>query len=135
MSSANSVLLKTYFWMVHYDTTPTPQAAALGGLRPIAAGKKRMVVVVDRNVYGAHVVGFDMARDRETAPDPANFRGAPALRNRIIGFYESAAEANARMTDELWREIREKSGAVYAELHCIRVDAAESREEVLRLVA
>ena len=135
MSSANSVLLKTYFWMVHYDTTPTPETPAASGLKPIAAGKKRRIVVVDRNVYGAHVVGFNMARDGETAPDPANFRGAPALRNRIIGFYETAEEANARLTDGLWRELQEKSGAVYAELHCISVDAAESREELIRLAA
>jgi ABC-type proline/glycine betaine transport system substrate-binding protein len=68
-------------------------------------------------------------------PDPATFRGASVLRNRIIGFYASSEEANAHLTAKLWKELQEKCGAVYAELHNMKLDLAEAKPEIMKLVA
>src|ERR1700694_5949149 len=102
MSSDNTIpgLIKTYFWMVHYDFSPTAEAQSADGLKPIPAGRRKGVVVIHRNLYGNHVVGFNMPRETEGTPDAANFRGPSDLRNRIIGFYASAEEANAHMTEK-----------------------------------
>lgn len=132
MSSNDSI--KTYFWMVHYDVTPVAPPA--DGLQPIAAGRKRGVAVVVRNVYADHVWKFNMPRESEGMnPDPAQFRGSPDLRNRIIGFYASAEEANAHLNDQLWATLQEKAGAIYAELHSLKVEAAEQKPSNLKLVA
>ena len=42
MSSDATVpgLIKTYFWMVHYDFSPDVQTQSANGLTPIPAGKK-----------------------------------------------------------------------------------------------
>lgn len=122
MSTPNHESLKTYFWMVHYDVTPDIPA---GGLRPIAAGRKRGIAVFSRNIYANRLFDFRMARENEGAtPDPSTYRGSPDLRNRILGFYTSSEEANAHI-DELWPMLREKCGAIYAELHCMRLDVAQ----------
>lgn len=132
MSIANPGALKTYFWMVHYVL---PQAEAeQDELKPIAAGKGRFMVVVHRNVYGNHSIGFTMPREGEFTPDAANYRGSSAMRNRIIGFYATQEEANKHMTPKLWTELQ-KIGAVYAELHGVKLDVAESEAETLKLVA
>lgn len=126
--------IKTYFWMVHYDFSPVEETGASDGLTPIPAGRKKGIMVVSRNVYGNQVLGFKMPRETE-GDDPMNFRGSAELRNRIIGFYASAEEANAHMTDKLWNELRQKAGAIYAELHTLKVDVAEAKPELLKLVA
>ncbi len=134
MSNTNSNPIKTYFWMVHYDVTPVAQPA--GALKPIAAGRKQAVAVIVRNLYADHVWDFRMPREREGAnPDPANFRGSPDLRNRIIGFYATPEEANAHLDEKLWAILQEKAGAIYAELHNLRLDVAAEKPEVLKLVA
>ena len=139
MSTAPQVpgQLKTYFWMVHYDKSPAPQDAAGDALKPIPAGRKRNVFVVHRNVYGSQVVGYNMAREgeNEIAPDTATFRGPADLRNRVIGFYASAEEANAHLTEQIWTDLQEKCGAIYAELHSMRLDVAQETPGVVRLVA
>ena len=120
--------IKTYFWMVHYDVSPVVPA---DGLKPIAAGRKRGITVIARNLYANHVFDFKMPRENEGAtPDPATFRGSPDLRNRILGFYATVEEANAHI-DALWSELEGKCGAIYAELHSLRLDAAQE----LKLVA
>jgi hypothetical protein len=114
--------IKTYFWMVHYDTSPDVPA---DGLVPIAAGRKRGISVFSRNLYVNQALDFRMPRENEGgAPDPATFRGSPDLRNRILGFYTSAEEANAHI-DEIWEHMRVKCGALYAELYSMRLDVAE----------
>jgi hypothetical protein len=134
MSHTNSNPIKTYFWMVHYDVTPVAQPD--GALKPIAAGRKQTVAVIVRNLYADHALDFRMPREREGAdPDPAHFRGSPDLRNRIIGFYSTPEEANAHLDSRLWTTLREKAGAVYAELHSLRLDVAVEKPEVLKLVA
>lgn len=121
MSNANPETIKTYFWMVHYDVTPDVPA---DGLMPIAAGRKRGIWVISRNIYANHTLDFRMPRENEGGdPDPATFRGSPDLRNRILGFYASAEEANAHL-DEVWPQMQQKCGAVYAELHSMRLDVA-----------
>ena len=125
-------LIKTHFWMVHYDFPQDEETKA--GLKPIKAGKERGVSVVHRNVYGRHTVVFNMPRETEQAPDPVNFRGPGQLRNRIIGFYASAEEANAHLTPKLWAELQ-KIGAVYAELHSMKLDVAIAKDDILKLVA
>lgn len=135
MSTANSDPIKTYFWMVHYDVTPVTQPAT-EGFKPIAAGRKRGVVVVHRNVYAQHAWNFNMPREAEgQTPDPTHFRGSTELRNRIIGFYATPEEANAHLTEKLWGELKEKAGAIYAELHSLRVESAEEKPDTLKLVA
>src|SRR5205085_6064579 len=47
--------IKTYFWMVHYDTSPDVPA---DGLVPIAAGRKRGIFVISRNIYANHTLDF-----------------------------------------------------------------------------
>jgi hypothetical protein len=126
--------IKTYFWMVHYDFSPEVTQSS-DGLTPIPAGRKKGICVVIRNVYGNQVLGFNMPRETEGDPDPVTFRGASVLRNRIIGFYASAEEANEHMTDRLWNELQQKAGAVYAELHSMKIDAAQAKPEILKLVA
>lgn len=114
--------IKTYFWMVHYDTTPDVPA---DGLVPIAAGRKRGIWVIARNIYANHTLDFRMPRENEGGTaDPTTYRGSPDLRNRILGFYTSAEEANAHL-DEVWDQMRDKCGAVYAELHSMRVEVAQ----------
>jgi hypothetical protein len=132
--TATPAPIKTYFWMVHYDFSPVAQAEADDGLVPIPAGRKRGIMVISRNLYGNQILGFKMPRETE-GDDPVNFRGPAVLRNRIIGFYASAEEANAHMTDKLWNELRQKAGAIYAELHTLKVDVAEAKPELLKLVA
>ena len=113
--------IKTYFWMVHYDVSPPPA----DGLKPIAAGRKRGIAVIARNIYANHTLDFRMPRENEGgSPDPLTYRGSPDLRNRILGFYLSAEEANAHL-DEIWTHMREKCGAVYAELHSMRIEVAQ----------
>jgi hypothetical protein len=114
--------IKTYFWMVHYDVTPVAQPA--DGLTPIAAGRKRGIWVIARNIYANQTLDFRMPRENEGGvADPSTYRGSPDFRNRILGFYASAEEANAHL-DEVWGQMQEKCGAVYAELHSMRVDMA-----------
>ena len=114
--------IKTYFWMVHYDTSPDVPA---DGLVPIAAGRKRGIWVIARNIYANHTLDFRMPRENEGGtPDPTTYRGSSDLRNRIMGFYTSAEEANAHL-DEVWQQMQEKCGAVYAELHSMRLDVAQ----------
>ena len=127
MSNAKNEPIKTYFWMVHYDVSPPP----VDGLQPIAAGRKRGISVIVRSLYAEHMWDFRMPRESEGgSPDPATFRGSPDLRNRILGFYSSAEEANAHI-DELWPFMQDQCGAVYAELHSLRLDLAQE----LKLVA
>ncbi len=129
MSSVSNDPIKTYFWMVHYDVTPVAQPA--DGLKPIAAGRKRGITVIARSIYAKQMLDFKMPRENEGGtPDPATYRGSADLRNRILGFYSTPEEANAHL-DALWTELREKCGAVYAELHSLRLDVAQE----LRLVA
>jgi hypothetical protein len=129
MSSASNDPIKTYFWMVHYDVTPVAPPA--DGLKPIAAGRKRGVAVIVRNLYANHVWNFNMPRESEGAtPDPTHFRGSTEFRNRIIGFYGSPEEANAHLNDELWATLQNKAGAIYAELHSLKVDAAQDLKMV-----
>jgi len=119
--TGNNDSVRIYFWMVHYDVSPVPPA---DGLTPIAAGRKRGVVVVSRNIYANQVLDFRMPRENEGgAPDPATYRGSPDMRNRILGFYTSVEEANAHI-DEIWADARDRFGAVYAELHSLRLDVA-----------
>ena len=114
--------IKTYFWMVHYDVTPVAPPA--DGLTPIAAGRKRGVGVIHRNIYANQMLDFRMPRENEGGtPDPVTYRGSPDLRNRIMGFYTSVEEANAHI-DEIWADARDKFGAIYAELHTMRLDVA-----------
>ena len=134
MSSASNDPIKTYFWMVHYDVTPVAPPA--DGLKPIAAGRKRGIAVISRNIYANHVWNFNMPREGEgAAPDPTHFRGSTELRNRIIGFYATPEEANAHLNDRLWAELQQKAGAIYAELHSLRLDVAEEKQDSLKLVA
>jgi hypothetical protein len=129
MSSATNDPIRMYFWMIHYDVTPVAPPA--DGLTPIAAGRKRGISVIARNIYAKQMLDFKMPRENEGgAADPATYRGSPDLRNRILGFYSSAEEANAHI-DALWTEAQEKCGALYAELHSLRLDAAQE----LKLVA
>ena len=122
MSTPNHEPLKMYFWMVHYDVTPTAPA---DGLCPIPAGRKRGIWVFARNIYANQTLDFRMPRENEGgSPDPATFRGSADLRNRLLGVYASAEEANAHI-DEVWPQMVEKCGAVYAELHSMRVDVAQ----------
>jgi hypothetical protein len=122
MSNPTNDAVKIYFWMVHYDVSPVAPA---DGLTPIAAGRKRGVAVISRSLYADHVFDFKMARENEGAtPDPATYRGSPDLRNRILGFYSSAEEANAHI-DSLWQNLSGKHGAIYAELHSLRLDVAQ----------
>lgn len=128
MNNGNSDAIRIFYWMVNYDVSPPPQA---DGLKPIAAGRKRGVAVISRSLYADHVFDFKMPRENEgAAPDPATYRGSPDLRNRILGFYSSAEEANAHI-DSLWQNLSEKHGAIYAELHSLRLDVAQQ----LRLAA
>ena len=114
--------IKTYFWMVNYDTAPDVPA---DGLVPIAAGRKRGIYVISRNIYANHTLDFRMPRENEGGtPDALTYRGSADLRNRILGFYTSAEEANKHL-DEIWDQMREKCGAVYAELHSMRVEVAQ----------
>ena len=136
MSSANPGVVKTYFWMVHYDFSPVAETkAGDDGLVPIPAGQRKGIVVINRNLSGSHVIDFNMPRERENTPDPSMFRGASVLRNRIIGFYSSAEEANAHLNDKLWTELQAKCGAVYAELHSMKLDIAQEKPEIMKLVA
>lgn len=128
MSSASNDSIRTFFWMVHYDVSPV---APPDGLTPIAAGRKRGICVISRNIYANQMLDFRMPRENEGATaDPATFRGSADLRNRILGFYTTAEEANAHL-DSLWNELQKKSGAIYAELHSLRLDVAQE----LKLVA
>jgi hypothetical protein len=134
MSSDNIIpgLIRTYFWMVHYDFPQDAETKA--GLKPIKAGKERGVAVIHRNIYGRHTVGFNMPREAENSPDPAHYRGPGQMRNRIVGFYATPEEANAHMNEKLWADLR-KIGAVYAELHGMKLDVAGTQTETMRLVA
>jgi len=123
MSGTTNDSIRTYFWMVHYDVSPAAPPA--DGLIPIAAGRKRGIWVISRNIYANHTLDFRMPRENEGGePDAATYRGSPDLRNRILGFYATPEEANAHL-DELWAQMQEKSGAVYAELHSLRLDVAQ----------
>ncbi len=114
--------IKPYFGMVHYDTSPDAPA---DGLKPIAAGRKRGIWVISRNIYANHMLDFRMPRENEGGtPDPTTYRGSSDLRSRILGFYTSTEEANAHL-DEVWEQMREQCGAVYAELHSMRVEVAQ----------
>jgi hypothetical protein len=127
-NQASTDQVKTYFWMVHYDVSPVAPA---GGLTPIAAGRKRGISVFVRSLYANHTFDFRMPRENEGASaDPSHFRGSPDLRNRILGFYASAEEANAHI-DILWPKMTGECGAIYAELHSLRLDVAQQ----LKLVA
>ncbi len=129
MSSASNDAIRMYFWMIHYDVTPIAQPA--DGLTPIAAGRKRGIAVISRNIYAKQMLDFKMPRENEGgAPDPATYRGSPDLRNRILGFYSSPEEANAHI-DALWDDAQQRCGALYAELHSLRLDVAQE----LKLVA
>jgi hypothetical protein len=126
MPKHNDETTKTYFWMIHYDFSPPA-----GDLQPVAAGRKRAIYVFARNIYADQTLDFRMPRENEGGvDDPMNYRGNPNLRNRILGFYTTQEEANAHI-DSVWAVIQEKCGAVYAELHSLRVDVAED----LRLAA
>ena len=115
--------IRTYFWMVHYDVSPAAPPA--DGLIPIAAGRKRGIWVLSRNIYGSHALDFRMPRENEGGTaDPATYRGSADLRNRILGFYATPQEANAHL-DEVWSQMQEKCGAIYAELHSLRLDVAQ----------
>ena len=128
MSNPTNDAVKIYFWMVHYDVSPVAPA---DGLTPIAAGRKRGIFVFSRSIYASHMFDFKMPRENEGAdPDPTTYRGSPDLRNRIVGFYSSSEEANEHF-DTLWPTIQEKCGAIYAELHSLRLDVAQQ----LKLVA
>ena len=120
--------VRIYFWMVHYDVSP---AVPADGLTPIAAGRKRGITVYVRSVHSSHIFDFRMPRENEGGtPDPKTYRGSPDLRNRIVGFYSSEEEANAHL-DSLWQEIQSNCGAIYAELHSLKLDMAQQ----LKLVA
>src|SRR5690349_593123 len=119
--------IRTYFWMVHYDISPVAPA---DGLKPVAAGRKRGIAVIARNLYADHVFDFKMPRENEGAtPDASTYRGSPDLRNRILGFYCSAEEANTAM-DALWLHLQQNCGAIYAELHSLRMDVAQEMKMV-----
>ena len=129
MPNANNDPIKIFFWMVHYDVSPVPPAP--GELKPIAAGRKRSIAVFSRSLYASHMWDFRMPRENEGATaDATTFRGSADLRNRILGFYSSSEEANAHI-DGLWPMLQEKCGAIYAELHSLRLDMAQE----LKLVA
>jgi hypothetical protein len=134
MSSDTTVpgLIKTFFWMVHYDFRQDEQTNA--GMKPVRAGKQRVVTVVHRNVYGRHTIAFNMPRETEKTPDASTYRGTANLRNRIIGFYATQDEANGHMNARIWSELQ-KDGAVYAELHSMKLDVAVAKENALKLVA
>jgi hypothetical protein len=120
--------VRIYFWMVHYDVSPVTPA---DGLTPIAAGRKRGIYVYARNIHSNHMFDFRMPRENEGAtPDPKTYRGSADFRNRIVGFYSSEDEANVHL-DAIWTEIQAKCGAIYAELHSLRLDVAQQ----LKLVA
>jgi hypothetical protein len=125
-------LIKTHFWMVHYDIAQDEETNA--GLKPVRVGKQRSVTVVHRNAYGRHTIAFNMPRETEKAPDASTYRGAANLRNRIIGFYVTQEEANAHMNTRVWAELQ-KDGAIYAELHSMKLDVAVAKDQVLKLVA
>jgi len=126
--TGNNDSVRIYFWMVHYDVSPV---AAADGLTPIAAGRKRGIYVFVRSIYSSHMFDFRMPRENEGgSPDPRTYRGSPDLRNRIVGFYSSEEEANAHL-DAIWPENQAKCGAVYAELHSLKLDVAQQ----LKLVA
>jgi hypothetical protein len=128
MSNDKTEAVKIFYWMVHYDVSPVVPA---DGLAPIAAGRKRGIYVFARNLYADRMFDFRMPRENEGGtPDPATYRGSPDLRNRIVGFYSSLEEANTHM-DAIWPTIQRECGGIYAELHTLRLDAAEQ----LRLVA
>lgn len=121
-SKGNNDATRIYYWMVNYDISPPPQA---DGLKPIAAGRKRGIAVFSRSLYADHVFDFRMCRENEgSTPDPTTYRGSPDLRNRMLGFYSSVEEANAHI-DGLWQHLRENCGAIYAELHSLRLDVAQ----------
>lgn len=127
MSSGNQEQVRMYFWMVHYDVTPPAS-----GLQPIPAGRKRSIAVIARNIYANQMLDFRMPRENEGSDaDPATYRGSPDLRNRIVGFYASPEEANAHLDTKLWAYMQENCGALYAELHSLRLDVAQE----LKLVA
>lgn len=134
MPSANTGVVKTYFWMVHYDSSPDARPAD-DGLIPIPAGQRRSVVVINRNLSGNQVIDFNMPREKEASPDAATFRGPSTLRNRIIGFYASAEEANEHLNEKLWQDLQVMAGAVYAELHSMKLDLAGEKPEIMKLVA
>lgn len=124
----NKESVRIFFWMVHYDASPDVPA---DGLKPIAAGRKRGIYVFVRSIYSNHMFDFRMPRENEgAAADPTTYRGSPDFRNRIVGFYSSAEEANSHL-DAIWPEIQAKCGAIYAELHSLRLDVAQQ----LKLVA
>jgi hypothetical protein len=75
-----------------------------------------------------------MPRESEKAPEATHFRGEPHLRNRIVGFYATLEEANAHLNSKLWAELQ-KIGAVYAELHGMKLDVTVAQSEPLKLVA
>ena len=111
---------RIFFWMVHYDVTPPAN-----GLQPIAAGRRRGIFVIARDIYASQTWDFRMPRETESGtPDPATYRGSPDLRNRILGFYSSQEEANAHL-DSIWAQMQDKCGAVYAELHSLRLEVAD----------
>ena len=127
MSNAGNDSIRTYFWMVHYDVSPV---APPDGLTPIAAGRKRGITVIARNIYAKQMVDFKMPRENEGGtPDPSTYRGSADLRNRILGFYSTAEEANEHL-DALWNELQVKCGAIYAELHSMRLDVAQEMKLV-----
>jgi hypothetical protein len=39
------------------------------------------------------------------------------------------------MTDKLWNELKRRAGAIYAELHSMKIDVAQARPDALRLAA
>ena len=123
MSTATNEPIRMYFWVIHYNVTPVAPPA--DALTPIAAGRKRGVGVISRNIYANQMLDFKMPRESEDGtPDATTFRGSPDLRNRITAFYSSPEEANAHM-DSLWEDAQQRCGAIYAELHSLRLDVAQ----------
>jgi hypothetical protein len=128
MSNASNDPVKSYFWMVHYDVSPVAPSA--GDLKPIPAGRKQAIYVFARSLYANHMFDFRMPREKEGSdPDPSTFRGSPDLRNRIVGFYSSSEEANTHI-DAIWPVLQEKCGAIYAEMHSLRLDVAQQMKLV-----
>ena len=134
MTPKSQDAVQTYFWMVHYVLQQPKTAAEADAFEPKAVGKPKFVATFHRNAYGRHAVGFRLPRDAESAPEHANFRGAPHCRNLIVGFYATAEEANKSLTEELWTEMR-KAGAVYAELQSVTLEVAQSEAIVERKAA